>query len=56
MRHLLAPFDPSFWMVISSAVFLTAFVALIVWVYLPSRRKYYDQKAKLPLGEENSHD
>lgn len=56
MRHLLAPFDPSFWMVVSAGVFLTTFVALIVWVYLPSRRAYYNQKAQLPLSEENSDD
>jgi cbb3-type cytochrome oxidase subunit 3 len=56
MRHLLAPFDPSFWMVISAGVFLALFLGLIVWVYLPSRRAYYTQKAKIPLNEEDSHD
>jgi cbb3-type cytochrome oxidase subunit 3 len=56
MRHLIGSFDPSVWMIVSASVFFLAFVVLIVWVYLPSRKKYYEQKGKLPLGEEQSYE
>lgn len=56
MRNLLPQLDPSWWMVISAGVFLVAFILLIVWVYLPSRRRYYDENAKIPLDKENSND
>ncbi len=56
MRHLLGSFDPSMWMVLSASVFFSAFVALVVWVYLPSRRRYYETRAQLPLEKESMHD
>jgi len=43
-------------MTISSLVFLAVFVALIVWVYLPSRKRYYELNARLPLKENDTHD
>lgn len=56
MRHLIGSIDPTAWMILSSVVFLLAFVALVVWVYLPSRRRYYEDNAQLPLDKEISHE
>jgi len=56
VRHLLGSFDPSAWMVVSASVFFLAFVGLLVWVYLPSRRRYYEANAELPLDRGSEHD
>jgi cbb3-type cytochrome oxidase subunit 3 len=56
MRSLIPHFDPSWWMTVSALVFLLAFTALVVWVYLPSRRRYYDVNARIPLQEEKPND
>lgn len=37
---------------IYTVVFMSAFIALGVWVYLPRHRKQYDDAASLPFGDE----
>jgi cbb3-type cytochrome oxidase subunit 3 len=39
-------------------LFMTVFIVMVVWVYLPRRRKHYDDAAALPFegGEPRSDD
>lgn len=53
MRGLIPPFDPSWWMTVSALIFLVLFVALLVWVYLPSRRAYYEKNSHIPLEKDS---
>ncbi len=51
MRQLIMKFDPSFWSEISAVIFCVCFMALVIWVYLPSRRKSQEASARLPLED-----
>lgn len=39
---------------IYTVIFMTAFIGMGVWVFLPRRKKTYDDAAALPFSEKNS--
>lgn len=41
---------------IYTLIFMTAFIALGVWVFLPRNRKTYDDAANLPFSDAKSED
>lgn len=49
MRDLLTKVDPSLWSQVSVILFTFSFLALIFYVFWPSRKTIYEQKGKLPL-------
>ena len=51
MRKLLQMVDPNLWSQISACVFGFMFVLLVVWVFLPTRRSYYNKAEKLPIDD-----
>ena len=52
MRGLIPPLDPSWWMTVSALVFLVVFIGLILWVYQPARRRYYENSSRIPLEDD----
>ena len=52
MRYLIPHIDPSLWTLMSSGVFLLTFAALIAWVYMPSRKKFYEKNSRLPINQD----
>ncbi len=53
MRHLMPIIDPTWWSILSAGVFLVAFAVLTCWVYLPSRRRFYQEQSELPLHKQD---
>jgi len=49
MRELLVSVDVSLWSQVSVVVFGTCFLVLLCWVYLPARKKFYNEHSRLPL-------
>ena len=49
MRQLIGKIDPSAWAEVSAFIFALCFLLLVVWVFLPSRKKTYQDGAQLPL-------
>ncbi len=54
MRELLLTVDPSVWSEISAGFFGMCFIALVSWVFWPTRRQAYERHAALPLELESS--
>ncbi len=52
MSRLFEGVQVGLWAEISAAVFLVLFLGLLVWVYLPQRRGYYEAEGRLPLEDE----
>ena len=52
MRGLLQKIDPSLWSEISGIIFLVAFIALLFWVYRPSRKEIYQRYASLVIDQD----
>jgi cbb3-type cytochrome oxidase subunit 3 len=52
MRELLHITSTNWWSEISAVVFAAAFTVLLVWTYLPARRKEFERVQNFPLDND----
>ena len=51
LRFLLPQIQSGTWAEISALVFMVLFLAIALWTYWPSARKYYEERGRLPLDD-----
>ena len=56
LEQVLPNIPPSQWKLIAMLLFLVSFVGIVVWTFRRGSREHYDEMAKLPLDERNSHE
>ena len=52
MSQFIQKFDVGLWTEVSSAVFMIAFIYLIIWVSSPKQQARYTRASQLPLDSE----
>lgn len=53
MRAILENIEATIWSQLSVVLFSAMFIALTIWVFLPSRRSTYMKAAQLPLEQQD---
>lgn len=50
LREAFLNFDDKTMTLIGLIIFVTFFVGLFIWVYLPFKKRHYEEMSQLPLG------